>query len=130
MNKAVIFCIALAAVAGCKHDDQTSIGGKGGNATVHVYPQHHQVSDALIDMKVYVKYNTQDAPASSIYDDSATCTYNAGKALATFAGLKNGDYYFYSQGYDTVYKQPVRGGTPYKLSKQESQDMNIPVSEY
>lgn len=126
----MIFCMSLMAIAGCKHDDQTSIGGKGGSATLKVYPQHHQVSEDLIDMKVYVKYNTQDAPANGLYDDSATCTYSAGKVEAVFSGLKNGDYYFYSHGYDTVYQQPVRGGTPYKLSKQETQDMTVPVSEY
>jgi hypothetical protein len=45
-------------------------------------------------------------------------------------GLKNGNYYFYSTGYDTVYKQPVKGGTPYTVSKQEAQQLNVPVSEY
>jgi hypothetical protein len=131
MIKYVSFVIVAAGLlAGCTKDPETSIGGKGGNAVIAVYPQHHQTAKDLISMKVYVKYNTLDAPANSIYDDSATCTYNEAKAVCSFTSLKNGNYYFYSTGYDTVYKQPVKGGTPYTVSKQEAQQLNVPVSEY
>lgn len=118
----------LLLAAGC-HPDKQDGPGKGGSATVVVYPQHHQVAKNIINGKVYVRYNTLDAPTSGVYDDSATCTNHDSLLSGSFPGLKNGNYYFYGTGYDTSVHQPVKGGTPYTITTQSSQNLALPVSE-
>lgn len=120
--------LLLLAASGCTHETE-SVGGTGGSATVLVYPQHHNVAKNLTDFKVYVKYNTLDAPANNIYDDSVACTNHDSLVSAAFSGLKNGEYYFYAYGYDSTVPGNVKGGTPYTITSQNSQSLNIPVSE-
>lgn len=130
MNKYFVAAISMFMFAtSCKHDENAVIGGKGGNAGVIVYPHHHHVATHLINFTVYVKYNTSDAPANGVYDDSLTCTNHDSLVSATFTGLKNGNYYFFGKGYDTSIAQDVKGGAPYTVAVQQTQSMELAVTE-
>src|SRR6476620_3496876 len=111
----------------CHKSDDTPIGGKGGNATLNIYPAHHSKSKNLINMVIYIRYNTKDAPTT--YDDSAACIDNNGAPFATFTGLKKGDYYLYGRGYDTSINKNVKGGSPYTITNEASQTVPLAVSE-
>lgn len=123
-----LFVIVLL-VAGCKHEPFKPIAGKGGNATLVVYPAHHGKATELDSMMVYIKYNTQDAPANGVYDDSFSCVFINAQYYCTFTGLKNGEYYIYGKGYDYEYSTGVQGGLPHIIKTQQSQNFFLPVSE-
>lgn len=103
--------------------------GKGGSASLMLYPQHHGVERNLSNMKVYIKYNTQVPPSNGVYDDSIACTMTDTMSVGTFSGLNNGPYYLYGYGYDTSIHENVKGGIPYTISTQSSQTVLLPVSE-
>jgi len=103
--------------------------GKGGSANLKLYPQHHTVAKNLRNMKVYIKYGTQTPPSNGMYDDSVACTIVDSQSVGTLSGLKNGDYYLYSTGYDTSIFQNVKGGIPYTITQQADQNVLVPVSE-
>jgi hypothetical protein len=113
----------------CNHDDKIEVAGPGGAASISVYPQHHEVARNLVNFKVYIKYNTSDAPAGGKYDDSLTCSNHDSLVSCKFTNLKNGKYYMYAYGYDTSIAQNVKGGAPYTITKQVAQDFFLPVSE-
>ena len=121
--------LALMAFTGCEHEAFKPVAGKGGAATLVVYPQHHGQTSTLDSVKVYVKYNTLDAPANGVYDDSANCVYVNSLPSCSFSGLKNGDYYFFARGYDYDISGKVKGGTPYSVTMQQSQNLTLPVGE-
>jgi hypothetical protein len=123
-----LFALAALSICSCKHD-ATDVAGKGGNATVVLYPQHHGVAFHLITGKLYVKYNTSNAPSNGIYDDSVACVNHDSLISGAFTGLKNGNYYFYTTAYDTSIAQNVKGAMPYTITQQVSQNVNLPVSE-
>ena len=125
----LFFTISVLAL-NCKQDKaDTTVAGKGGNASLVIYPQHHGVAKNLRNMKIYVKYNTSAPPSSGAYDDSVACTLNDTFSVGTLSGLKNGDYYLYGYGYDTSIFQNVKGGIPYTISVQGGQNVQLPVSE-
>lgn len=121
--------VCLMIIVGCKPDENKPIAGKGGNATLVVYPAHHGKSSKLDSVIIYIKYNTQDAPANGMYDDSLACTFVNEQYFCTFTSLKNGDYYIYGKGYDYEYSTGVQGGLPHKITTQQSQNFYLPVSE-
>jgi hypothetical protein len=126
---AVVFAFAL--FSSCNHEDAVIAAGKGdgGKATVNVFPQHHGVAANLINFKVYVKYNAADAPSNGAYDDSVDCANYDSLVSCAFTALRNGNYYFYGRGYDTSISQNVKGGLPYRITAQQTQSFNLPVSE-
>lgn len=114
----------IACLASCRKEDDKPIGGKGGNATLYVTPQHH---DRNIDScKIYIRYNAKTAGA---YNDSAFCVQVSGKPVATFGGLKKGDYYLYGSGWDAEIDESVIGGTSVTISEEKAYDIYVPVSE-
>ena len=124
----IISAAAIALLSACKTKEK-DVPGKGGNATLNVYPQHHEIAKRLVNFKVYIKYNTSDAPTSGVYDDSMACTNHDSLVSCSFSGLKNGNYYFYGYGYDTSINQNVHGGIPYTVTVQGIQSFNLSVSE-
>ena len=124
-----VLSVIVIACSACTHEKGMVIGGKGGNATLVVYPRHHGNTANLDSLKVYIKYNSLDAPVDSLYDDSAACVRADTLQYATFPGLKNGNYYIYGKGYDFAISQRVKGGLPYSITQQQSQNYNLPVSE-
>jgi hypothetical protein len=130
MRYGIFLCAAIAFLAtGCTHEAGKPIGGKGGNATIVVYPQHHGATNVLDSMMVYIKYNTLDAPASGKYDDSAFCTIVNSLPVCSFTNLWYGDYYIYGKGNDVAINKKVKGGTPYTIKNQESQNLILAVGE-
>lgn len=128
-QKYIAALLGIMTLVACNHKDAPIVSGKGGNAIVNVYPAHHENAKNLISFKVYVKYNTSDAPANGKYDDSLDCVNADSMVSCTFSGLKNGNYYFYGYGYDTSIQQNVKGGTPYTIKQQNTQTLHLPVSE-
>ena len=117
----------LALTASCKREENDNTAGKGGNALLRCVPKHHNVSKNILNGKIFIKYNAQDAPAS--FDDSASCIMTDGQPMATFSGLKAGKYYLYGNGFDTSINQGVKGGLPYTISSETTLDVTIPVTE-
>lgn len=127
--KQVVTFIAIATLFfACKTKDK-DVAGKGGSATINVFPQHHEVAKNLTAFKAYIKYGTKDAPTSGVYDDSMVLVNHDSLVSGSFAGLKNGDYYLYASGYDTSIKSTVHGGLPYAITAQIPQSVQVPVSE-
>lgn len=122
---ALVLCIGI--VACNRSDKNITIAGKGGNASIHIIPKHHDISKNIINAKVFIKYNTQNAPSS--FDDSVVCENLSGVPTATFNGLKKGDYYIASIGYDTSIKQNVKGGIPYQIKEEAELTITVPVTE-
>ena len=110
--------------AACRKEDQA---GKGGKAVLKITPRHHNKN--IDSCTVYLKYNTQNLPADFRFDDSAKCVPEGDKPVATFSGLKKGDYYIYGKGWDTTIAQEVVGGTPYTIKEETTQSYNISVTE-
>ena len=128
MKRLSVFALFLTCMVSCKPDKGVT-PGKGGSATVNVYLQHHTIAKRLVNCKVYIRYNTLDAPTSGVYDDSMVCINHDSLVSCSFTGLQNGNYYFYGKGYDTSISQAVKGGLPYTISSQTVQDFDLPVSE-
>lgn len=128
MKYFIVFA-SLFTIASCQPDKKASVGGKGGAATINIYPQHHTIAKNIINGKVYIRYGLLNAPANGQYDDSAACTNHDSLLSCSFTGLNNGDYYFLATGYDTSINQAVKGGSPYTITQQAVQSFNLPVSE-
>jgi hypothetical protein len=122
-----ITLIFLFALTACTRKAIDNIAGKGGNATLRVVPKHHNVHKNIINAKVYIKYNAQDA--TTVFDDSADCIMVNGVSTASFNGLKKGNYYLMSRGYDSSINQSVKGGIPYTIKEEVSLDIVVPVTE-
>lgn len=122
-----ITLIFLFALTACTRTAIDNIAGKGGNATLRVVPKHHNVHKNIINAKVYIKYNAQDA--TTVFDDSADCIMVNGVSTASFNGLKKGNYYLMSRGYDSSINQSVKGGIPYTIKEEVSLDIVVPVTE-
>lgn len=105
----------------CKKGDDT--------ATLHVTPKHH--TRPIDSCKIYIKYNATDSPANNAYDDSAKCVQVAGVPVATFSGLKKGNYFLYGYGWDPQLTPPrhVKGGYAYPIQEGGEQSIDLAVSE-
>src|SRR6185312_9044122 len=116
----LFFAFGLLPAESCKKPATpvTTIGGKGGNCTVTVTPEHHGL---FVDTcTIYIKYNSLNVPANGIYDDSMLCVMSDTIPIAVFAGLKLGDYYLFARGYHALYVPPyVKGGVPCTLSSTD-----------
>jgi hypothetical protein len=126
---ALLLACSLLFFACKKGDDETPVGGPGGNATLKITPWHH---DKMIDScMIYIKYNAVNPPADSVYDDSARCVLVNGEPIATFAGLKKGNYYLFGYGWDPQLSPPqaVRGGIAWPVTEETLQYVKVPVSE-
>lgn len=124
VNIAVVL-LASASIFACCRPDDTEVAGKGGNATLKVTPQHH--SKDIPNCKIQIKYNTQELPSS--FDEAVMTVDENGRPVATFSGLKKGNYYIYGSGYDSSIGQDVVGGIPYTITEENTQNITVPVTE-
>lgn len=130
LNVVLVTAFAFYALASCKRKDPEppvvkNIGGKGGNVTIYATPQHH---DRNIDScTVYIKYNAKTS--ATVYDDSVVCVQVNGKPVATFTGLKKGDYYLYGYGWDPKIAEVVKGGASFTADEEKAYDAFVPVTE-
>jgi len=122
-----IIMLIVFTIAACTRKDNNGTAGKGGIAILRIVPKHHNVFTNIINAKVYIKYNAQDAPNS--YDDSVTCIDLSSMPTGVFTSLKTGQYYLYAQGYDTSISQNVKGGMPYTIVDETTIDLSLPVTE-
>lgn len=127
---AMLLALSLLFVACKKGDDEAPpVGGLGGNATLKLTPRHH--GRQIDSCTIYIKYDAVNPPADSVYDDSARCVLIDGVPVATFAGLKKGNYYLFGFGWDPQLSPPqnVRGGIPWTITEETLQKVDVPVSE-
>jgi hypothetical protein len=126
-----IFLSGFLFAAGCKKttSDNVTGGGKGGNATLIITPQHGGV---FIDScTVYIKYGTDNAPANGLYDDSAVCAVADTTPIAAFTNLTNGMYYLFGKGYHTTYSPPyLKGGLSITISRQDTIKTYLQLGSY
>lgn len=127
----LIIPVGIALLSSCTHEQFRPVGGRGGSASVSVYPQHHGNPLALDSVTIYIKYDALDAPSDGKYDDSLSWAPGAGGSVAngTFKGLWNGNYYIFAKGYDYNVAQRVRGGLPFTVRAQQSHSIALPVGE-
>ena len=128
MNKKMILGAAglILLAASCKNDDDTVlIGGKGGNATLHITARHH--ARTIDSAMVYIKYNATNLPTS--FDDSAKVVKTATDTTATISGLKKGTYYLYGYGWDKSIGDTVLGGVPYTITAERDINLILQVTE-
>jgi hypothetical protein len=128
---AILFFACFFAGESCKKSASCtgSGGGKGGNATINITPEH--LAYLIDSCTIYIKYGTLDAPANGIYDDSTKCVMVDTTPVATFPGLKPGLYYFYGVGYHTGYSPPyVKGAANYTICKEQVINIYLPTYSY
>lgn len=123
----LLVALATSAIACRKNNDDNNTAGKGGNANIVATMAHHTVTKNIINGKVYIKYNTQNAPGNGIYDDSAVCTILNTVSTATFDSLKPGNYYLLGTGYDTSIAQNVKGGISTNIPDNSATTYTVPV---
>lgn len=107
--------------------------GSGGDASVALFVKHH--GNLIPAAKVYVKYNSKEFPGSDVtkYDLSVVCGSSGHSAgHAHLKNLRWGDYYFYSEGFDSTISQKVTGGIALQIRRSERKKeitLDIPVTE-
>lgn len=116
---------AMLLFAACERKETVPVGGKGGNATLKVTPQHH--GNNIDSCTIYLKYNVQDKPSS--YDEEVKCVMENGKPVATFTNLNKGNYYVFGKGWDPGIEQDVEGGIPYTITEETTKEITVPVTE-
>jgi hypothetical protein len=128
MKSALLLALCCFLMSSCTHDLPV-IGGKGGNAVLKVTPKHH--TNKIDSCTIHIKYNAIDAPAGGFYDDSAKCIKVGGVPVATFIGLKRGNYYLYGNGWDPTLSPPkaVKGGFAYFIQDETTQSLDLAVTE-
>ena len=102
----------------------------GGKNTVLVTPQHHGRN--IPRVLVYVKFGTQNLPGTSPSNNDANFTTSGGSnsVVVTVDGLKEGDYYFYGIGFDSLISLPVTGSLPVTMKNSSgTTSMNLPITE-
>jgi hypothetical protein len=111
---------------GCRKKNNA---GLGGDNELQVTVKHHAVIQDSIT--VYVKFNTQDAPASiNDYEISAEVEEYEGEKIAIFTGLKDGEYYLYGKGWDPDLVDDVEGGLPIEICDESGpKTVDLQVTE-
>lgn len=124
----LLLCVTTLLSACKRPDTDVEVGGKGGNATLKVTPQHHGVN--IDSCTIHIKYNVQEKPSTNNdYDEKVVCVMENGKPVATFSNLKKGKYYIYGEGWDPGIDQGVIGGIPYTITEEKTYDITVPVTE-
>lgn len=121
----MLIAMLLIFVFGCT---KKKSAGWGGNTTLVIKAQHH---GATIDSgTIYIKFNATDAPSDNTYDAQQVLQLkDNGSILATFSGLKTGDYYIYGYCYDKGIANNVKGGIPYTIQQDGTIELIVPVTE-
>lgn len=133
VKRSILLCCvgAVVLIGGCKKKSNNNVsgGGKGGNHVILVTPEHHNF---FVDScTIYLKYGTNDAPASGVYDDSAKCILSDTTPVATFKNLMSGLYYLYALGYHAGYVPPeVKGGLPCTINNEDTIRVYLPTYSY
>jgi hypothetical protein len=102
--------------------------GLGGQANLKVFAYHHSLP--IDSCKIYIKFNTSELVSIGEYDISQSiATDSNGDSYTIFSGLKKGDYYIYGEGWDPSIFNNVKGGIPYTVKEETTQNVSVPVTE-
>ncbi|MFM8432459.1 MAG: hypothetical protein ACKOA1_06665 [Bacteroidota bacterium] len=116
----------------CQDDENTCIGGSGGQLTIVAKLKHHGEVIANLTGQpdtVWIKYNVQEWSNAPLGAD-ARIIGEEGEDHIHLEGLKCGKYYLYGSGFDTTYQMVVRGGIPLNTSQTSGELLlDIPVTE-
>ncbi|MBW7912235.1 MAG: hypothetical protein H3C54_00680 [Taibaiella sp.] len=111
-----------------------STGGKGGNASFEITPNHNGID--IDSCMVYIKYDASVVPINGQYDDSTWAVRNekdkTQPPVAKFSGLKPGNYYIYGKGWDIIRSVHVHGGLPFIIIQDNvntNHIYNLPLME-
>lgn len=66
---------------------------------------------------------------AKLYDDSAKIMLEGGTPVAIFSGLKGGNYYVYSKGWDRNINQEVIGGRAVTVTQEGVYFIKLAVTE-
>lgn len=131
MKNALLSAFCCVFLCSCQHDPgiPLPIGGKGGAAVLRVTPRHH--GRQIDSCTIYIKYDAVNAPANGIYDDSAKCIQVDSIPVATFIGLRKGNYFLHGYGWDPKLSPPraVTGGIAYTIDNEITQSYDLAISE-
>ena len=119
----IVSFILLSSLVGCKKN------GTGGNADLTAYVEHHHV--AINYPTVYVKFNSKDLPSDPTNNYDLKIVGTDGNHVK-ISGLRPGNYFIYSTGFDNSIMAPVKGGIAVKIKWTERKkdiDVNVPVTE-
>lgn len=129
MRLLILVLLATFIVTGCKKEKDCEDPGTGGYVTLVCFPQHH--GDPIPGASVYIKFDADEFPGSNtaLYEISANAA-TASDDFVSISGLKCGQYYIYSTGYDSTIFDAVKGGIPYFIEQKEGTiNINVPVTE-
>lgn len=144
----ILFAVVILAGVGCKKIQSTSNTttttittpdgttvvqppGKGGNAAIAVTPRHGSLN--IDSCLVFIKYDAAVVPKDGIYDDSVWANYSTGTPIATFKGLKPGNYYLFGRGWNLRASEKVRGGLPFIILEENATTTHtlvLPIETY
>lgn len=132
----LIFPLAtlLMSMSGCKKS-ATCKAGSGGDVTLHIELQHHGFpiySSTNYRDTVRIKFSAADFPGVSPSNYDIIQAGNASENFVNITGLKCGQYYLYTTGFDTSATWNIRvvGGLPLNFSETTgTKTVVMPVSE-
>lgn len=109
-----------------------STGGKGGNASFEITPNHNGID--IDSCMVYIKYDASVIPQDGRFDDSAWAVREnkTTPPAAKFSWLKPGNYYVYAKGWDLIRSVHVHGGLPFIIIQDNvntNHIYNLPLME-
>lgn len=109
-----------------------STGGKGGNASFEITPNHNGID--IDSCMVYIKYDASVIPQDGRFDDSAWAVRETKTTppVAKFSWLKPGNYYVYAKGWDLIRSVHVHGGLPFIIIQDNvntNHIYNLPLME-
>ncbi len=109
-----------------------STGGKGGNASFEITPNHNGID--IDSCMVYIKYDASVIPQDGRFDDSAWAVREnkTTPPVAKFSWLKPGNYYVYAKGWDLIRSVHVHGGLPFIIIQDNvntNHIYNLPLME-
>lgn len=112
--------IGILLLSGCTEE------GLGGKASITGFIKHHD--EPIPNAMVYLKYAANELPGTdpSLYD---TQTLADAEAKYQFEGLQKGNYYLFSEGYDSLIFETVIGGISIELKSGEAFETDVPVTE-
>lgn len=113
-----------------EEQEPEAVAGKGGMASFRIIANHQGLN--IDSTMVYIKYNTSVVPFNVGYDDSVWAKQIDDIPVATFTGLKTGNYYIFASGWDLVRSLRVEGGLPYTITedtKATTFTLTLPVAK-
>lgn len=102
----------------------------GGQCEVAALPEHHGKS--IYGATVYVKFGAKDLPSNPTTNYDLKIEGEPNEEHVHIEGLRYGNYFLYSVGYDSTISQVVTGGIAIKIKWKERKqeiDVKVPVTE-